>query len=186
MARLSKATIIRKAKQAAGLEKYHDLDLVKHENEWFWAGCVGALFDVSSIGTNITLNADDFPLEFWTEDLVNKVKQYEQDNDQKLTEAYLQVDWVGGMEDETAEVSEEDIEMPSVKKHHPTPAYITSLVESIGTTPKRAAESIGISEKALRCYMQGLENRVCPYPIQFTLECLAYFKSKEKSQSKAA
>ena len=69
---------------------------------------------------------------------------------------------------------------PDAFLHNPSPRYLRGLIERSGLTQQKAAEAIGITEKALRNYISEAIERKAPYPVQFALECLAYSTNQSK------
>jgi len=68
--------------------------------------------------------------------------------------------------------------MPNAETHYlPDPEYLKRLIADAGTTPRFAAERIGLTGRAMRYYLtpqvEGADYRVAPYPVQYTLETLA-------------
>lgn len=65
---------------------------------------------------------------------------------------------------------------PDASNHNPDPRYLRGLLDSAGITQRKAAELIGITDRAMRYYLSDETSesyRVAPYPVQFALECLA-------------
>ena len=65
---------------------------------------------------------------------------------------------------------------PDASNHNPDPRYLRGLLEQAGLSQRKAAELIGISDRAMRYYLSDEESdswRAAPYPIQFALERLA-------------
>lgn len=68
--------------------------------------------------------------------------------------------------------------MPNAETHYlPDPEYLKRLITDAGTSPRFAAERIGLTGRAMRYYLtphvEGADYRVAPYPVQYTLETLA-------------
>lgn len=64
---------------------------------------------------------------------------------------------------------------PDSSKHNPDPRYLRGLLDSAGISQRRAAEMIGISDRAIRYYLLDEANekyRPAPYPVQFAIESL--------------
>lgn len=65
---------------------------------------------------------------------------------------------------------------PDSSRHNPDPRYLRGLLERAGVSQRRAAELLGITDRAMRYYLSDEGSatfRPAPYPIQFALECLA-------------
>ncbi|MDH1109997.1 hypothetical protein N5C55_01410 [Pseudomonas otitidis] len=65
---------------------------------------------------------------------------------------------------------------PDASNHNPDPRYLRGLLERAGVSQRKAAELIGITDRAMRYYLSDENSesyRVAPYPVQFALECLA-------------
>lgn len=65
---------------------------------------------------------------------------------------------------------------PDATKHNPDPRYLRGLLERAGISQRKAAERIGITDRALRYYLtveDDPKHRSAPYVVQFALECLA-------------
>ncbi|WP_165676581.1 helix-turn-helix domain-containing protein [Metapseudomonas otitidis] len=65
---------------------------------------------------------------------------------------------------------------PDASNHNPDPRYLRGLLEQAGVSQRKAAELIGITDRAMRYYLSDKSSesyRVAPYPVQFALECLA-------------
>lgn len=65
---------------------------------------------------------------------------------------------------------------PDSKKHNPDPAYLRELIGKTGMSQRKAAESIGISDRLMRSYLANRSTKTAqtaPYPVQFALERLA-------------
>lgn len=66
---------------------------------------------------------------------------------------------------------------PDASLHNPDPCYLRGLLEKAGVTQRQAAQLLGISDRAMRYYLSDESNeryRPAPYPVQFSLECLAF------------
>ena len=64
---------------------------------------------------------------------------------------------------------------PDASRHNPDPCYLRGLLDKAGLTQRKAADRIGISERAMRYYLSDIHSaayRAAPYPVQFALECL--------------
>ena len=65
---------------------------------------------------------------------------------------------------------------PDASKHNPDPRYLRGLLEQAGISQHKAAELLGITDRAMRYYLSTEASatfRPAPYPVQFALECLA-------------
>lgn len=65
---------------------------------------------------------------------------------------------------------------PNAASHNPDPAYLRGLLDAAGLSQRKAAELLGITDRAMRYYLSDEASktfRPAPYPIQFALECLA-------------
>ena len=65
---------------------------------------------------------------------------------------------------------------PDSSRHNPDPAYLRGLLEQAGISQRKAADLIGITDRAMRYYLSEVTApgyRAAPYPVQFALECLA-------------
>lgn len=65
---------------------------------------------------------------------------------------------------------------PDSSYHNPDPLYLRGLIKRAGLTQGKAAELIGITDRAMRYYLSDETNesyRPAPYPVQYALECLA-------------
>lgn len=67
---------------------------------------------------------------------------------------------------------------PDAKNYNPGPAYLRELINKAGLSQRKAAETIGISDRSMRMYLADRTTKTAqkaPYPVQFALECLAEF-----------
>ena len=65
---------------------------------------------------------------------------------------------------------------PDASRHNPDPRYLRGLLDQAGISQRRAAELLGITDRAMRYYLSDEASdsyRAAPYPVQFALECLA-------------
>lgn len=65
---------------------------------------------------------------------------------------------------------------PDASLHNPDPRYLRGLLERAGISQRRAAELIGITDRAMRYHLSDEASasfRPAPYAVQFALECLA-------------
>jgi len=62
---------------------------------------------------------------------------------------------------------------PHISHYNPEPQYLRDLLEKAGLTQRKAAETIGVSERSFRDYLNGNHKSKAPYPVQFALESLA-------------
>lgn len=65
---------------------------------------------------------------------------------------------------------------PDASFHNPDPRYLRGLLERSGISQRRAAELIGITDRAMRYHLSDEASasfRPAPYAVQFALECLA-------------
>jgi transcriptional regulator with XRE-family HTH domain len=72
---------------------------------------------------------------------------------------------------------------PNAQHHNPNPDYLKRLITDAGITQREAARRIGISERILRQYLADRASKTAveaPYPVQFSLECLANENSEER------
>lgn len=64
---------------------------------------------------------------------------------------------------------------PNACHHNPDPRYLRGLLDQAGLSQRKAAELIGISDRAMRYYLVDQQNesyRPAPYPVQFCIESL--------------
>lgn len=69
---------------------------------------------------------------------------------------------------------------PDRSLHNPDPRYLRGLLERAGLSQRKAAELIGITDRAMRYYLSDVGSngyRAAPYTVQFALECLAAKRS---------
>lgn len=69
---------------------------------------------------------------------------------------------------------------PDASNHNPDPRYLRGLLEQAGISQRKAAELLGITDRAMRYYLSDEGSatfRPAPYPVQFALECLARRRS---------
>lgn len=69
---------------------------------------------------------------------------------------------------------------PDSSRHNPDPRYLRGLLERAGISQRKAAELLGITDRAMRYYLSDEGSatfRPAPYPVQFALECLARQRS---------
>lgn len=65
---------------------------------------------------------------------------------------------------------------PDSSRHNPDPRYLRGLLEQAGISQRKAAELLGITDRAMRYYLSDEVSatfRPAPYPVQYALECLA-------------
>lgn len=64
---------------------------------------------------------------------------------------------------------------PNSAKYNPDPAYLRELLRAAGLTQEHAAKLIGISPRAMRCYVSAsaADKQPAPYCVQYALERLA-------------
>lgn len=65
---------------------------------------------------------------------------------------------------------------PDASKYNPDPAYLRQLIDEAGLSQRKAAHTIGITERVMRYYLitsDAKDYRPAPYVVQFALECLA-------------
>ena len=65
---------------------------------------------------------------------------------------------------------------PNASLHNPDPRYLRGLLDRAGLSQRKAAELLGITDRAMRYYLSDEASesfRPAPYPVQFALECLA-------------
>lgn len=73
---------------------------------------------------------------------------------------------------------------PDATKHNPDPVYLREVLDRTidpetqkPYSQRKAAKIIGVTERAMRYYMlldtTDKTYRPAPYPVQFSLECLA-------------
>lgn len=65
---------------------------------------------------------------------------------------------------------------PDASLHNPDPRYLRGLLDRAGLSQRKAAELLGITDRAMRYYLSdeaSMSFRPAPYPVQFALECLA-------------
>jgi hypothetical protein len=65
---------------------------------------------------------------------------------------------------------------PDASNHNPDPRYLRGLLEQAGLTQRRAADLLGITDRAMRYYTSSIDSvgyRAAPYTVQYALECLA-------------
>lgn len=68
---------------------------------------------------------------------------------------------------------------PDASNHNPDPRYLRGLLEQAGLSQRKAADMIGITDRAMRYYLSDESShtfRPAPYPVQFAMECLASCK----------
>lgn len=68
---------------------------------------------------------------------------------------------------------------PNASHHNPDPRYLRGLLDQAGISQRKAAELIGISDRAMRYYLSDEDHqtyRAAPYTVQFALECLAAYR----------
>ena len=68
---------------------------------------------------------------------------------------------------------------PDASNHNPDPRYLRGLLEQAGLSQRKAADLIGITDRAMRYYLSDESShtfRPAPYPVQFAMECLASCK----------
>ena len=62
---------------------------------------------------------------------------------------------------------------PDATRHDPRPEYIRALIARSGLSQREAARRIGISERVMRYYVSGVDERAAPYPVQYALGSLS-------------
>lgn len=65
---------------------------------------------------------------------------------------------------------------PNASNHNPDPRYLRGLLDRAGITQRRAAQMLGITDRAMRYYLSdesSATHRHAPYTVQFAMECLA-------------
>lgn len=72
---------------------------------------------------------------------------------------------------------------PDSSNHNPDPHYLRGLLDAAGISQRRAAELLGITDRAMRYYLSDETSesfRPAPYPVQFSLESLAHHDMSER------
>lgn len=63
--------------------------------------------------------------------------------------------------------------IPDATQLNTDPRYLRRLIDRSGMTQEEAAQTIGITGRAMRNYLSEAAARPAPYVVQFALECLA-------------
>lgn len=59
---------------------------------------------------------------------------------------------------------------PDASRHNPDPRYLRGLLDRAGLSQRKAAELLGITDRAMRYYLSPVASdsyRAAPYPVQF-------------------
>ncbi len=71
---------------------------------------------------------------------------------------------------------EEIMSKPDATLHNPAPDYLRGLLDKAGLSQRKAAHTLGVSERMMRYYLVPADNadyREAPYVVQYALEQLA-------------